>query len=642
MERAFDRILVIMFENQYREYVMANPYMRGLARQGIDMANFHGVMHPSQTNYIASVSGELCNVTDDDSPGLLPQRTIVDLIEEAPGDLQWKAYMDGYRPAKTPWTPELVPQDDFPYVIKHNPFSSYGNIVRNELRWKRIVDQTQFFRDVLNGELPHYAWFTPDMWNDGHYTDGTQSEPAERAPALVDQLARWLEEFFGALDFPGPDSRLPKGTLVVVTFDESDFLKKFDAGKKYTYDGPNQVYTVLLGDMIEPGVQDGAYNHYNLLRTIELNFGLGDLGKNDAGATPLRFLWGQTFDWEPPEDTPIHTHGHVASAGLGDVLHVVVRDEDGGLRHTTFNGQAWGVPRPIGARSTGPLCMAARGDQLVLMFAGDKGQLSSLTYDLQHGWSSEPEAVAVGESRHIALCAFGGGSELMAVWVDGEAIKSRRYDGSGWAPDTTDTGHTTQGALAIGAIGPSLFLVFQSEDGGLSAVTYNTADFNTTTVATSKYSGPWDDTVANQWSPSAFAVGRFGAAAFEGTPKELEPVTVPVESGAPVVMAAHDGTLHLAHAGVANRQLLTERFSVPGVLTPKLRVSYKATEDKTTSNGYGTLAEAGWTSSEPIDFSWVGEGGAASMATVGDELVLLAQPEAGGPLQILVAGYEQE
>ena len=149
MERAFERILIIMFENQYREYVMANPYMRGLARQGIDMANFHGVMHPSQTNYIASIAGELCNVTDDDSPGLLPQRTIVDLIEEAPGDLQWKAYMDGYRPGKTPWTPELVPQDDFPYVIKHNPFSSFENIVRSELRWRRIVDQAQFFEDVL-------------------------------------------------------------------------------------------------------------------------------------------------------------------------------------------------------------------------------------------------------------------------------------------------------------------------------------------------------------------------------------------------------------------------------------------------------------------------------------------------------------
>ena len=87
--RAFDHVLVIMFENQYRGYVLGNPYMRRLARQGIQLGNYFGVMPPSQTNYIASIAGELCNVTSDDRPPLLDQRTIVDLIEEAPGRLRW-------------------------------------------------------------------------------------------------------------------------------------------------------------------------------------------------------------------------------------------------------------------------------------------------------------------------------------------------------------------------------------------------------------------------------------------------------------------------------------------------------------------------------------------------------------------------
>jgi hypothetical protein len=63
--RAFDHILIIMFENQYRGYVMENAFMRRLARQGIQLGNYFGVMHPSQTNYIASIAGELCNVTSD-------------------------------------------------------------------------------------------------------------------------------------------------------------------------------------------------------------------------------------------------------------------------------------------------------------------------------------------------------------------------------------------------------------------------------------------------------------------------------------------------------------------------------------------------------------------------------------------------
>lgn len=648
MTRAFDRILIIMFENQYRDYVMANPYMRGLAREGIDMANFHGVMHPSQTNYIASIAGELCNVTDDNSPGLLTQRTIVDLIEEAPGNLQWKAYMDGYRAAKSPWTDTLVPVDDYPYVIKHNPFSSFAGIVRNQARWQRIVDQAQLFKDVLNDELPHYAWFTPDMWNDGHYLDGTTTDPNPRAPVLVDQAARWLEDFFGALRFPGPSSLLPPGTLVVVTFDEADFLKSWDADKKYTYDGPNQVYTVLLGDMIEPGVEYEAYNHYNLLKTIEVNFGLGDLGKNDAAATPLRFLWGERFAWGPPQPTPIRTHAFAAAAALGPVLHVIVRSEAGGLAHTTFDGQTWGEARPIGTNASGPVSMAARDDELVLVYEAEPGDLRSRSYTLQSGWSSAPDSLGVGSRSSICVFDNSGdgreGAELMAVWVDADGkIQSRRRDASGWAGETVDTGHATKGALSIAAIGPSLYLVFQDpQSQGLLAVTYNTAPYNVTSVPNSTYAGSWDDCTQNAWSPGATPVGRFGSAAWPGSPGELEPVTQPVLAGAPIEIVELDGTLHLVHTGVANRELITERFSIPGILTPKLRVSYNSREDNTTSNGYGTLAEAGWTTPEPIDHTWIAQGGALTAAAVDGAIVLLGQAEPGGALQIWVGGYVVE
>lgn len=64
-ERVFDRVVIIMFENEYRNDVMRNPYMRSLAASGIDLGTSFGVMHPSNTNYVASIAGETCNITAD-------------------------------------------------------------------------------------------------------------------------------------------------------------------------------------------------------------------------------------------------------------------------------------------------------------------------------------------------------------------------------------------------------------------------------------------------------------------------------------------------------------------------------------------------------------------------------------------------
>lgn len=328
--RAFDHVLVIMFENQYRTYVLRNPYMRKLARQGLDLTNFFGVMHPSQTNYIASIAGELCNVTfDGHIRPLLPQRTIVDLLEEAPGPLRWRAYMESYIPQAQPWTPDLLPADASPYYVRHNPFASFASIVQNQARWRHIENESALFSDLLNGTFPEYAWFTPNIWNDGHYLDGLHQEAKPRAPGLVDQLARWLEGFFERLRFPGPRSHLPPRTLVVVTFDEADYEATWEEDNASPYDGPNQAYTVLLGDTIRPGVEEEGYNHYSLLRTIEVNFGLGSLGKNDASANYFQFLWGRRFRWGAPSATPIRGTNALAAAELAGALHIVYAGEDG-------------------------------------------------------------------------------------------------------------------------------------------------------------------------------------------------------------------------------------------------------------------------------------------------------------------------
>ena len=345
----------------------------------------------------------------------LAERTIVDLIEEAPGRIRWKGYMESYVREAYPWTPTFCPQDAPPYFIKHNPFSSFTSIVRNEARWRQIDNEAALFADLLNGEFPEFAWFTPNIWSDGHWVDGTEIDPKPRAPVLVDQSARWLEGFFHRLRFPGPRSHLPPRTLVVITFDESDFEEDYQPDLASTYDGPNQIYTLLLGDGLEPAFEEEGYNHYSLLRTVEKNFGLDHLGKNDAGANWFQFLWGLRFDWSGPQATPFDVFdGPLAAAGFAGALFVGCAASDGTTRLRTRSADhgRWSAEETLPIDGSGGLAMASTFTELVLVARSASGRLQCMKYDLLHGWS--PEAAPVeGPVAALALASFAHETRIM-------------------------------------------------------------------------------------------------------------------------------------------------------------------------------------------------------------------------------------
>jgi hypothetical protein len=643
-KRAFDHVLVIMFENQYRAYVMQNQYMRNLARQGIDLRASFGVMHPSQTNYIASIAGELCNVTSDNAntPPLC-QRTIVDLIEEAPGELGWKAYMQSYSAQAQPWTPELVPADQKPYYVKHNPFASFANIVRNPARWQRIVDEAELFSDLLNDELPEFAWFTPNIWNDGHYTDGTYEAPEPRAPALVDQLARWLEGFFDRLRFPGPNSHLPARTLVVVTFDESDFEAAWDANNASAYDGPNQIYTVLLGDMITPGVEDEGYNHYSLLKTIEVNFGLGSLGKNDAEANWYQFLWNRRFAWAGVDRTPIADARALAAQHFRESLHVVTIDAAGALQEWTMAEGRWSSARTLPGQAT-QIGLAATDDELVLVALDREGQLHALRWDMQGGWTVVSGGINQTPATTLTMRAMGDGQRIMLVWQASDgSLHSRIWTAGAFETEVVLPGFASHGPLALGRLGASLYLFarLDAKSDALSMISYNTAAFNVVSVPSNPYGGPQDNTTVDAWSPSAFPVAHFSARPDATTPGELEPVSQSYVARGPLACATLDGVLHVIHRGLDEDALRSETFSIAGLMTPSTPVSYKSTDSADHSNGFGTPIEAGFSRQRAIPAASCAAQGVLACACSQGELVLLFQPSVNGPVRMCSGRYKR-
>jgi hypothetical protein len=270
---AFDRIFIIVFENEHRSTVLANDYMKGLAARGVDLSDYFGVAHPSQPNYVAAIAG-LPFVHDDTCPSNLPQTNLVDLLEAK--SITWKAYMENLPEGNNPKIDKTVCKSaDGLYFRKHNPFVSFDNIRNNPNRLSKIVNAKQLQIDLNNDALSQYSWYTPNIQNDGHsIPDNFQPNHPERN---VNFLAQYLEAFLEPL-LKNP--KFTKGTLIVIIFDES-----FQSAD-------NNVYAVLLGDMIIANtVQSEHYTHFSLLRTVEENFQLDSLNRMDITARWFRFLW---------------------------------------------------------------------------------------------------------------------------------------------------------------------------------------------------------------------------------------------------------------------------------------------------------------------------------------------------------------
>lgn len=247
----FQRIITVVLENTDYADASRQPFLSRLAARGAVLQNLQAETHPSQGNYIALVSGGTHGVTSDAAVDL-DVRHVGDLLDSK--GLSWKVYAEQY-PGNC-FTGDMSGA----YRRKHLPFLSFVSIQKNPLRCRNIVEAKEWSADLACGSLPAYALYVPDLDDDGHDTG-------------VEYADRWLERHLRPL-LDNPNAM--RGTLLVVTFDES---------KRSL---PNRVFTVLVGDSVKPGsVVTAALTHYSLLRLVEDNWALGDLGAMDRSAAEI-------------------------------------------------------------------------------------------------------------------------------------------------------------------------------------------------------------------------------------------------------------------------------------------------------------------------------------------------------------------
>jgi hypothetical protein len=270
----FERVLIIVLENQDYSSAMKNEFLAKLAAKGTSFTNFKNLYHPSYPNYIAMIAGTSFGLHSDrqiNLPDDAQHRTIADLLD-------WKNYAENYPTGVQPY----LEDDEGEYARKHVPFLSFDKIQRESYRNVVSVDTKDphnafvtaiemFRKDPKKFPLPRYMFYTPNLDNDGH-------DPFYYPGRGLQKASRWLETFFRTW-FP-LDQKDMNGTLVIVTFDESEGNEK-----------NGRIYTVFLGDMVKNQTVDKEYDHYSVLKTIEDNFGLPPLNSGDANAAPITEAW---------------------------------------------------------------------------------------------------------------------------------------------------------------------------------------------------------------------------------------------------------------------------------------------------------------------------------------------------------------
>lgn len=260
--KVFDRFIQIWLENTDFAQAASQPVFQTLAAQGITLTGYYGVTHPSEPNYLAVVGGDFFGLATDNMEAIpTNMSTVVDLLEQK--NISWSTYQENMPTDAYAGFNYTNPDNYTYYVRKHNPLVIYDSVTNISTRAARIRNFNDFAVDVGNNSLSQWIFVTPNLRNDGHDTNAAYA-------------AAWLNFWLVPL-LSDPNFNTAK-TLIMITFDENE-----------TYTIGNNVYGLLLGGVVPQAMKNTTdstfYTHYSTISTVENNWDLGNLGRQDTNKT---------------------------------------------------------------------------------------------------------------------------------------------------------------------------------------------------------------------------------------------------------------------------------------------------------------------------------------------------------------------
>lgn len=275
---SINHVIFIMMENQnYRNIVGSSnaPYINSLVAKYAVATNYYGVQYPSLPNYIDVTSGSDGGITSDCGSGPSPggcetsNTNIFSLLQS--NHLTWKAYEESM-PSNC-YTSDYGNLNSGGYIVHHDPIPYLADLSsvcsQDDVPLGNVNTQTgAFFTALGSDSLPTLSFITPNSCDDMHSCGMSPGDS---------WLAKIIPDIINSPSY--------SSTIVIITWDTGNCVSPCNQNKN----GGGQVLTIVVGpsNLVAPGKYSSFYNHYSTLATVESIFGLGNLGRNDASATPL-------------------------------------------------------------------------------------------------------------------------------------------------------------------------------------------------------------------------------------------------------------------------------------------------------------------------------------------------------------------
>ncbi len=267
-----DHIIVVIEENHGYDEVIGSvnaPFITALSKEGALFTDAHGVIHPSQPNYLAIFSGSTQGVTGDNClDSVSPYHT-----PNLAASLIGKGFTFGGFAQNLPsagakdCTYLKSSLTGFAlYARKHAPWVNWQGDGDNNIPASLSRPMTAFPKDF--SKLPTVSFVIPDMDNDMHNIGAPGDD------AAIQRGDKWLKENLSAY----VKWAKTHNSLLIVTFDEDDFKTV------------NHIPTIFAGEHIKPGQYSETINHYSVLHTIQKMYDL-PVEDTTANANPITNIW---------------------------------------------------------------------------------------------------------------------------------------------------------------------------------------------------------------------------------------------------------------------------------------------------------------------------------------------------------------